>query len=53
VALDRLQRLGWIAPSAWLAVETSRHEEVAVKGFELDAARDVGKARLHLLRAAG
>ena len=53
VALDRLQRLGWIAAGAWIAVETSRHEEVEVKGFELDAARDVGKARLHLLRAGG
>jgi 16S rRNA (guanine966-N2)-methyltransferase len=53
VALDRLLRLGWIAPGAWIAVETSRREEVGVKGLELDAARDVGKARLHLLRPVG
>lgn len=52
VALDRLKRLGWIAPSAWIAVETSRREQLAVKGFTLDATRDVGKARLHLLRPA-
>ena len=52
VALDRLKRLGWIAPGAWIAVETSRREQLAVIGFELDATRDVGKARLHLLRPA-
>jgi len=50
VAIDKLTRLGWIAPSAWVSLETGRGEEVAVKGYELDAARDVGKARLHLLR---
>lgn len=50
VALDRLKRLGWIAPAAWIAVETGRHEQLEVKGFEIDALRDVGKARLHLLR---
>ena len=52
VALDKLRRLGWIAPGAWIGVETSKRESVEVKGFALDAARDVGKARLHLLRPA-
>ena len=50
VALDRLKRLGWISQSAWIGVETSRCEQVDVKGFHVDATRDVGKARLHLLR---
>jgi len=50
VAIDKLTRLGWIAPSAWVSLETGRGEDVALKGYELDAARDVGKARLHLLR---
>jgi len=50
VAIDKLTRLGWIAPSAWVSLETGRGEDVTVKGYELDAARDVGKARLHLLR---
>jgi 16S rRNA (guanine966-N2)-methyltransferase len=50
VAVDKLTRLGWIAPSAWVSVETGRGEDVAVKGYVIDAARDVGKARLHLLR---
>ena len=50
VALDKLTRLGWIAPSAWVAIETARGESVAVKGYEAETVRDVGKARLHLLR---
>jgi 16S rRNA (guanine966-N2)-methyltransferase len=50
VALDKLARLGWFAPSAWISVETSAKEEVEVKGFSIDTVRDVGKARLTLLR---
>ncbi|VWX51834.1 16S rRNA (guanine(966)-N(2))-methyltransferase RsmD [Novosphingobium sp. 9U] len=53
VAIDKLTRLGWIAPSAWVSLETSHKEDVSVKGYEVEATRDVGKARLHLLRAAG
>ena len=53
VALDRLKRLGWLAPSTWISVETERSETLDVKGYTLDAARNVGKARLHLLRFAG
>jgi len=52
VALDKLRRLGWIAPGAWISVETSKREVLDVKGFETDAVRDSGKARLHLLRLA-
>jgi 16S rRNA (guanine966-N2)-methyltransferase len=52
VALDKLRRLGWISPSAWVSVETSNREVIDVKGFEIDTTRDVGKARLHLLRLA-
>jgi len=50
VAIDKLTRLGWISPSAWVSLETGRGEDVRVKGYTLDASRDVGKARLHLLR---
>lgn len=50
VALDRLLRLGWIAPATWIAVETSARETVDVKGLELVKDRKVGKAKLHLLR---
>jgi len=52
VALDKLNRLGWISPAAWISIETARDEEIAVKGFDIDAVRDSGKARIHLLRLA-
>ncbi len=50
VALDKLGRHGWFAPSSWIAIETSRKEEVEVNGFTLESQRDSGKARLHILR---
>jgi 16S rRNA (guanine966-N2)-methyltransferase len=50
VALDKLLRLGWIAPSAWIVVETGAKETVTVKGFTVDVERVVGKAKLTLLR---
>ncbi|PEQ13431.1 16S rRNA (guanine(966)-N(2))-methyltransferase RsmD [Novosphingobium sp. PC22D] len=50
VALDKLARLGWIAPATWVSIETARGEGITVKGFTADATRDVGRARLHLLR---
>jgi len=50
VALDKLGRLGWFAPSAWISVETGRKEDVDVKGYETDKIRDIGKARITLLR---
>lgn len=50
VAVDKLTRLGWIAPAAWVSVETSRTEDVTVKGYASEAVREIGKARLHLLR---
>ena len=53
VALDKLLRLGWIAPSGWVSVETSRTETVDVKGFTVETVRDCGKARITLLRPAG
>jgi 16S rRNA (guanine966-N2)-methyltransferase len=53
VALDRLKRLGWVSQATWISVETERREILEVKGYTLDAVRDVGKARLHLLRLAG
>ena len=51
VALERLLRLGWIAPGAFASVETTKKEMVVVEGFELDAERVHGKAKLTLLRA--
>jgi len=53
VALDKLNRLGWIGPASWISIETARDETIDLKGFVADAVRDVGKARLHLLHPAG
>jgi len=50
VALDKLSRLGWIGIGCWISIETDRREAISVKGFEIDTVRDIGKARLHLLR---
>ncbi len=50
VALDKLARLGWFAPGAWISLETSGREQGELRGFAVDAIRDVGKARLTLLR---
>lgn len=50
VALDKLGRFGWFAPSAWISVETSIKEDVEVKGYTIDTVRNVGKAKITLLR---
>lgn len=52
VALDKLNRLGWIGPDSWISIETADKEAVSVAGFDIDAERRVGKARLTLLRPA-
>ena len=52
VALDKLGRHGWFAPSSWIAIETSRKEEIEVKNFKLESLRESGIARLHILRPA-
>jgi len=43
---------GWLAPGGWITVETSRGETVDPNGLALEATRDVGRARLTLLRRA-
>ncbi|NJM51494.1 MAG: 16S rRNA (guanine(966)-N(2))-methyltransferase RsmD [Sphingomonadales bacterium] len=52
VALDKMARLGWISPASWISIETGRDEDVHIKGFEIETVREVGKARLTLLRYA-
>lgn len=52
VALDKLNRLGWIGPATWISLETARDEDVTLKGFVVDATRNVGKAKLTILRLA-
>jgi 16S rRNA (guanine966-N2)-methyltransferase len=41
---------GWLARGGWLSVETQRGETVDPGELALDTARDVGRARLTLLR---
>ena len=43
---------GWLAPSGWMSVETSRDDDVDTGPFTIEATRDVGRARLTLLRWA-
>ena len=50
VAIDKLARLGWIGEATWVALETARGESVSIRRFEVESSRDVGKARLHILR---
>lgn len=52
VALDRLNRLGWVGEHSWVSIETERGEDVKVAGFEADAIRAHGKAQIALLRRA-
>lgn len=45
-------KANWLAPGGWMAIETHRGDAVAPpEGWEIDAERDVGRARLTLLRA--
>jgi len=50
VALDKLNRLGWVGDATWISIETGKAEKVEVEGFATDADRVHGKARLTLLR---
>lgn len=50
VALDKLQRLGWIGEATWISLETAADEEPKIRGLEAVAERKVGKARITLLR---
>ena len=44
-------RSGWLPPGGWMAIETSKGDAVEPPdGWEIDAERDVGRARLTLLR---
>jgi 16S rRNA (guanine966-N2)-methyltransferase len=40
----------WLAPAGWMAVETARADQVDRGTWTIDVERDVGRARLTLLR---
>ena len=41
---------GWLITDGWLSIETSRDDAIEPHGLEVDTVRDVGRARLTLLR---
>jgi 16S rRNA (guanine966-N2)-methyltransferase len=41
---------GWLAPGGWMSVETGRGDEVDASGLAIEAIREVGRARLTLMR---
>ena len=41
---------GWLAQGGWMSIETSRKEGIDAGDLEIEAVRDIGKARLTLLR---
>ncbi|HEV2595912.1 MAG TPA: 16S rRNA (guanine(966)-N(2))-methyltransferase RsmD [Sphingomicrobium sp.] len=41
---------GWIAPGGWMSVETGRGDAVDPGTLQIDAVREIGRARLTLLR---
>jgi 16S rRNA (guanine966-N2)-methyltransferase len=51
--LERLARLGWLAPGAFASVESERDEAVTPGGFAIEAERQYGKAKITLLRYEG
>ena len=49
-AVKAVADAGWLAPGGWMSVETGRGDEVDPVDFTVEATRDVGRARLTLLR---
>ena len=49
-AAEAVASAGWLAPGAWLSVETERDDAVATGAFQIEAERNIGRARITLLR---
>lgn len=49
-AISAVMAAGWLAPGGWMSVETSRNDSVEPAELTVEAIRDVGRARLTLLR---
>ena len=41
---------GWLAAGGWMSVETDRREPVAPGDYEVEVEREIGRARITLLR---
>jgi 16S rRNA (guanine966-N2)-methyltransferase len=49
-AIEAVTRAGWIAPDGWICIEAARGDRVEPGKLTVDTERDVGRARLTLLR---
>jgi 16S rRNA (guanine966-N2)-methyltransferase len=49
-AIEAVTEAGWLSPGGWMSVETSRDDKPDPGELVVDASRDVGRARLTLLR---
>jgi 16S rRNA (guanine966-N2)-methyltransferase len=45
-----VDKANWLAAGGWMSIETSRADEVEPGSFVIEAMRDVGRARITLLR---
>lgn len=50
-ALGHILAAGWAAPGAWIAIETGRGQTVEPQSCGIETEREVGRARITLLRA--
>lgn len=48
--VQAVSEANWLAPGGWMSVETSRGDDVDPASFAVDTVRDVGRARLTILR---
>jgi 16S rRNA (guanine966-N2)-methyltransferase len=48
--VESVLKSGWLAPGGWMSVETGRDDSVDPAELEIDTVRNVGRARLTLLR---
>jgi 16S rRNA (guanine966-N2)-methyltransferase len=48
--VEAIEKAGWLAAGGWMSVETSRADEISSGSFAIEATRDVGRAKLTLLR---
>lgn len=48
--VEAVDQAKWLAPGGWLSIETGRSDAVAPGPFTIDVEREVGRARLTLMR---
>lgn len=49
-AAEAVMAAGWLTPGGWLSVESAKRDPVRADGLAIEAERDVGRARLTLMR---